>query len=74
MTKFWKFEGDEKAGVLARLFHVASSKDNNWHFPHYPTGSNSWCKYNLDIANDTKLHKPGPGLPLNIVYKIRPIF
>ena len=38
-----------KAGVLATLFHVASSKDNNWHFPHCPTGSNSWCKYNLDM-------------------------
>ena len=63
-----------KAGVLATLFHVASSKDNNWHFPHCPTGSNSWCKYNLHIANGTKLYKPVPGLPLNIVYKIRPIF
>ena len=63
-----------KAGVLATLFHVASSKDNNWHLPHCPTGSNSWCKYNLDSANGTKLYKPRPGLPLNIVYKIRPIF
>ena len=63
-----------KAGVLATLFHVASSKDNNWHFSHCPTGSNSWCKYNLHIANGTKIYKPGPGLPLNIVYKIRPIF
>ena len=63
-----------KAGVLATLFHVASSKNNNWHFPHCPTGSNSWCKYNRDKENDTKLYKPGPGLPLEIVHKIRPIF
>ena len=38
-----------KAGVLATLFHVAPSKDNNWHFPHCPAGNNSWFKYNLDI-------------------------
>ena len=62
-----------KAGVLA-TFRVASSKHNNWHFPHCPTGSNSWCKYNVDKANGTELCKPGPSLPLDVLYKIRPIF
>lgn len=63
-----------KAGALSTLFHVASSKKNNFHFPHCPTGSRSWCKYNSDKANSTTFYKPGPGLPLEIVHKIRPIF
>ena len=62
-----------KAGVLASLFHVASSK-TNLHFPHCPTGPDSWCKYNADKANNTNTYKPGPGLSLEIVYKIRPIY
>ena len=49
-------------------------KDNNWHFPHCPTGSDSWCKLNQDIANATKNYKPGPDLPLSIVMKVKPIF
>ena len=63
-----------KASALATLFHVASSKTNNLHFPHCPTGINSWCKFNFDKANKTNTYKPGPGLPMNIIFKIRPIF
>ena len=62
-----------KAGPLATLFHVASSKKNNWHYTHCPTGRDSWCKYNVDREVGTTLYKPGPGIPLEIVYKIRPI-
>ena len=63
-----------QAAVRASLFHVASSKSNNWHYPHCPTGKDSWCKYNSDIANNTKTYKPGPGLPLDIVMKLKPIY
>ena len=63
-----------KSGTLASLFHVASSEKNNWHFPHCPTGRDSCCKYNQDKENGTTTYKPGPGLPLDIVLKIRPIF
>ena len=42
-----------KAGVLATLFHVASSKDNNWHFPHCPTGSNSYCDKHYPLDRPT---------------------
>ena len=37
-----------QAAVRATLFHVASSKQNNWHYPHCPVGSDSWCKHNPD--------------------------
>ena len=57
-----------QAAVRATLFHVASSKQNNWHYPH------RWCKHNRDIANKTTTYKPGPGLPLDIVMKLKPIF
>ena len=63
-----------KAGVLASLFYVASSKTNNLHFPHCPTGPDSWCKYTAEQANNTNTYKLGPGLPLDIVYKIQPIY
>ena len=55
--------------TLASLFHVASSKDNNLHI-HCPTGSSSWCRLNVDKANNTKLYKPGPGLPMDVILKI----
>ncbi|MBX9702962.1 MAG: hypothetical protein K2X39_02290, partial [Silvanigrellaceae bacterium] len=63
-----------KSAALATLFHVASSKANNWHYPHCPTGITSWCKFNKDKANSTNTYKPGPGLPLDVVYKIRHVF
>lgn len=52
-----------QAATRASLFHCASSSKNNWHFPHCPTGSDSWCAFNRDKANGTTFHKPGPGLP-----------
>ena len=61
-----------KAGVLASLFHVASSKNNSLHFPHCPTGSDSWCKYNADKINKTTTYKPG--LPMGVIMKVRYIF
>lgn len=60
--------------VRASLFHVASSKTNNWHYPHCPTGKDSWCKYNQDKENGTNTYKPGPGLPLDIVLLLKPIY
>ena len=48
-----------KKSVLASLFHVVSSSTNNLHYPHCPTGANSWCKYNVDIANGINYYKPG---------------
>ena len=62
-----------KSNFLASLFHVASSKDNNFHI-HCPTGEESWSKFNSDGANYTSTYKPVPGLPRDIIYKIRPIY
>ena len=62
-----------QAATRAKLFHVASSKDNNWHY-HCPEGTNSWCKFNKDKADDTSTYKPGPGLPLPVVLKLKPMF
>ena len=63
-----------QAAVRATLFHVASSKENNWHYPHCPEGKDSGCKFHQDRANGTSAYKPGPGLPLEIVMKLKPIF
>jgi len=64
---------DMQSGVMAALFHVASSKDNNYH-AHCPTGPESWCKFNLDKINGTSTYKPGVGLPLEIIKHVKPIF
>ena len=58
----------------AALFHIASNKYHNLHYPHCPVGPDSWCKYNQDLANGTTNYKPGPGLSISIVLKLRPIF
>ena len=63
-----------QSAARATLFHVASSENNNYHFPHCPTGPNSWCRFNRDKANNTKTYKPGPGLPMDIIAKIKTIF
>ena len=54
-----------KSSFLASLFHVASNKDNMYHYQHCPTGSGSWCKYNAGRVRTT--YKPGPGLPKYII-------
>ena len=63
-----------QAAVRGTLFHVASSKENNWHYPHCPEGKDSWCKFHQDRVNCTSIYKPGPALPLDIVMKLSPIF
>lgn len=65
-------EAMEKA-IHATLFHVASSKDNNYH-DHCPSGPNSWCGAQRDKANGTMLHKPGPGFPLHVIAHLKPVF
>ena len=63
-----------QAAVRATLFHVASSKENNRHYLHCPEGKDSWCKFHQDRANGTSTCKPGPGLLLDIVMKLKEIF
>ena len=42
-----------KSSFLALLFHVASNKDNMYHYRHYPTSSDTWCKCNDGRARIT---------------------
>ena len=52
-----------------KVWHQASSnKDNSYYYPHCPIGSNSWCKYNADRANNTQTYTRGLGLPKEIIY------
>ena len=37
-------------------------------------GVDSWCTYQLDIANKTKMHKPTKGLPEEAIKYLKPIF
>ena len=57
--------------ILASLFHVASSSRRNLH-THCEKGVIR--QYQRDIANDTNMYKPGPGLPDNIISHVKPIY
>ena len=63
-----------KKAVRATQFHVASSKENNWHYFHCPERKDSWCNFHQDRASGTSTYMPVPGLPLDIVMKLKPIF
>ena len=63
-----------QAATKATLFHVASSKESNLHYPHRPTGSDSWCKYNKDRADGRSTYKSGPGLLISVVLKLKHVF
>ena len=59
-----------QSAINAALFHVASSKVNNYH-DHCPVGPNSWCTFQNDKVNGTNQYKPGPGLPLDVIKHVQ---
>ena len=63
-----------KSSFLASIFHVASNKNNMYHYPHCPTDSDSWWKCNADRANNTQTYKPAWASSSKRNCKIRPIF
>jgi hypothetical protein len=63
-----------ESGVCAVLFHVASSKDHNWHAAYCPPGKDSWCRFQKDISLGTSTHKHGAGLPMEIIKHVKPVF
>ena len=44
------------------------------HYPYFPEGTDSWCNFYQDRANGTSTYMPGPGMLLDIVMKLKPIF
>ena len=62
-----------KKPIHGTLFHVASSAKNNYH-THCPTGENSWCHYQSDKVTGLKTYKPGPGLAIEVIKHVKPIF
>ena len=62
-----------KIGIHASLFHVASSKNNTWH-DHCPPDENSWCRHQSDRITGLSTYKPGPGLPLDVIKNVKPIY
>ena len=57
-------------GILASFLHIASSEENNFH----GQCDASWCQYKQDEINQTNLFKPGKGLPMATIKKVRPIY
>ena len=62
-----------KANIHASLFHVASSRNNNWH-TNCPDGKDSWCRFKRDKATGQQTYKPGAGPPLNVIKHLKPIY
>ena len=59
-----------KKAIHTSLMYCASTEQRPLH-DHCPTGSASWCRYQQDKANQTKLYKHGPGLPLEAITKLK---
>ena len=59
--------------IWASFFHVASSKENDYH-SHCEASVTSWCQFQRDKINNTNLYKVGSGLSLDIVKLIKPIY
>ena len=64
---------DMKRAINASLMYCASSKERNLQ-TYCPEGADSWCGFNRDITNRTNLFKPGPGLPVEIIAELKPIY
>ena len=63
-----------QSAVRATFFRVASSKENNWHYPDCPEGSDSRCT-KTKMLQIKRIHiktwsRPGP---LPVVMKLKPI-
>ena len=52
----------------ASMYHVAGYHDN------CPKGYNTWCQFQLDKLNGTKLYKDKGGFPLDVRQAILPIY
>ena len=59
--------------ILASMFHVASSEDCNYH-TSCPMTTISWYQHNRDTMNHTNLYQPRPGISLDVVAAIKPIY
>ena len=62
-----------KKNIYAAWCHVCSSEKNNFHV-HCSKGPKSWCTYQCDIANGTKTHVPGKGLPSEVIKHVNEVF
>ena len=58
-----------KKAIHASFFHCASSERRDLH-THCPTGPSSWCGF----QRDKNSFKHGPGLPDNVIAKVKPVF
>ena len=63
-----------KKAIGAVLYHCTEFASPTERHKYCPTGSDSWCKWQLDKQNGTKLYKPRIGIPKWIHDVIYPIF
>ena len=59
--------------ILASLFHVTSSENDNFHV-YCPKTSDSWCQYQRDAINNTNLYTPGAGISNVVIAAIKPVY
>ena len=59
--------------ILASLFHVASSENDNFHV-YFPRTHESWCQYQRDAINNTNLYTPGAGISDDVIAVIKPAY
>ena len=59
--------------ILASLFHVASSENDNFHV-YCPKTYDSWCQYQRDAINNTNVYTPGAGISNDVIAAIKPVY
>ena len=57
----------------AVLYHYSESSDHHDRHQFCPPGGSSWCKYQVDIANNTHQYVEKPGLPAYLHDALLPI-
>ena len=62
-----------KKAILASMFHVASSEDYDYR-TYCPKTSHSWTQNGLDMDDHTNLYQPGPGILVDVIGVIKPIY
>ena len=62
-----------KKAILAALCHCSSSQKNQYH-SYCPERADSWCGLQADKGKETSKYKGGPGLPLNVIAELKPVF
>ena len=63
-----------KKSVVALIHHCSENDDDEARHKYCPIAKDSWCKFQSDKLNGTKIYKDSINIPVTISNIIKPIF